>query len=778
MCCAAQEMLIGQAAEMESDASTHHDELRFTLHAPSGQAVDPMSVVEPAALQSAIEAALGGQHPLAALYVNDEHALLARIPVTSVAFLHELRDKVLEGRFADELTDRLRRPPISVSLDVKVDLSALAERYESSVLHLDKLTKHQQLKLLECKGHQSVRVEAPAGGGKTFIALHEMLGVLRLESAVESENAAVLFVAPHEALAVSVASWIGTRVSKYARDETLRRLWVLFLPFDQGVRRASLSDDGRIVFKQASADEKPKEFKMVVVDEGHHIYNNASLREAVESHVAPSTRRIVLADVSQSLGRDIAYPDAQRVELTEVVRCSKRIVQAASVVQLGGERKLHTQCHHKSDGPPVKSFLFELAPSSSSETRFRAYAERVMAALEHIAHEFPRLELTNRVAILVPDAPFLDGLKPQLMAAFQAQGRRSDQTRGQQYILIEAREAAAALHRRGRSSDGEALVLDTISNFDGLERLIVIAVGLDAPLDQGSEDVLETRSRLYRALTRAHMLAMVVNEAVRGGWLEWLNLIKLKEGKFDREAELARMKADAAEAEVKRRLEAIDKALQAAIERRARAVPAADAATHEHGVAPGTLTAEERAHVRSLIDRAVATGGQSFEAAADAQLDSWCRQKDALERALRKQAMTPSSAETLELLLWVAKQVSREPTANLDTAVQVAIREWQVEASTRQLERQMQASRRQRDICIAQLCDADEGLNPNEKRMVKQRATRGGDIAEVAVKSAIQELRQNEALIAKSVARLTGLSDRAAQQLQQDAFGSVYERGE
>ena len=102
MCCAAQEMLrIGQAAEMESDASTRHDELRFTLHGSGGQAVDPTSVVEPASFTSVVQAvmedALGGQHPLAAMYVNDEQAILARIPVTDVAFLHGLRDKVLEG---------------------------------------------------------------------------------------------------------------------------------------------------------------------------------------------------------------------------------------------------------------------------------------------------------------------------------------------------------------------------------------------------------------------------------------------------------------------------------------------------------------------------------------------------------------------------------------------------------------------------------------------------------------------------------------------------------
>ena len=88
VCCAAQEMLrLGHAdeAEMESDASTRHDELHFTLHESSGQAVDPMKFVEPLALQEAIEAALGGQHPLAAMYVNDEHEILARIPVTDVA---------------------------------------------------------------------------------------------------------------------------------------------------------------------------------------------------------------------------------------------------------------------------------------------------------------------------------------------------------------------------------------------------------------------------------------------------------------------------------------------------------------------------------------------------------------------------------------------------------------------------------------------------------------------------------------------------------------------
>ena len=95
----------------------------------------------------------------------------------------------------------------------------------------------------------------------------------------------------------------------------------------------------------------------------------------------------------------------------------------------------------------------------------------------------------------------------------------------------------------------------------------MIAVGLDAPLDEGAEDMLETRSRLYRALTRAHMLAIVVNETIAGGWLEWLKLVKLH-GEFDRDAEVARLKRDAADAVVKKRFEEIKAALEAAVQKR------------------------------------------------------------------------------------------------------------------------------------------------------------------------------------------------------------------
>ena len=67
----------------------------------------------------------------------------------------------------------------------------------------------------------------------------------------------------------------------------------------------------------------------------------------------------------------------------------------------------------------------------------------------------------------------------------------------------------------------EHLVLDTVSVTDGLEKLIVICVGLDAPIRRGSGDLL-TRANLYKGITRAQLKAIVVNKRVPEGWFDFL----------------------------------------------------------------------------------------------------------------------------------------------------------------------------------------------------------------------------------------------------------------
>ena len=130
-----------------------------------------------------------------------------------------------------------------------------------------------------------------------------------------------------------------------------------------------------------------------------------------------------------------------------------------------------------------------------------------------------RMALHDRLAIIVPEegmrAKLQEKLKARLVAAFPSRS----------FELVDAQRASRT-YKKGVGSS-EWLVLDTIENMDGLERLIVIAVGLDSSIPENAEaaaegDVLrtrstmQTRSHLYRALTRAHLLVCVVNDTPLG----------------------------------------------------------------------------------------------------------------------------------------------------------------------------------------------------------------------------------------------------------------------
>ena len=82
------------------------------------------------------------------------------------------------------------------------------------------------------------------------------------------------------------------------------------------------------------------------------------------------------------------------------------------------------------------------------------------------------------------------------------------------------------------------------------------------------------RSLLYRAMTRAHLVVVVVNEFVAGGWLEFLGSVRLREEeRFDAATELARSRTAAAEGAVRAD---VSRAVVAAL-----GGPAADAVLNE-----------------------------------------------------------------------------------------------------------------------------------------------------------------------------------------------------
>ena len=127
------------------------------------------------------------------------------------------------------------------------------------------------------------------------------------------------------------------------------------------------------------------------------------------------------------------------VTLEEVVRCSKRIVTAASTFQLGGEQKLLTQCHHKSTGPPLKTFLFERDEKADAHALHHEYCERVVQAIQFILKDFPGLNLHDRVAILAPDDEFIATLAPMLTEAIRTRLRGNAR---REFVFMSAQDAA------------------------------------------------------------------------------------------------------------------------------------------------------------------------------------------------------------------------------------------------------------------------------------------------------------------------------------------------
>ncbi|KOO33988.1 hypothetical protein Ctob_010973 [Chrysochromulina tobinii] len=504
--------------------------------------------------------------------------LQVRLMIGEVGYLHQLRDlaltgapSILEKELSSALLDGRR-------YEVSVDRAQFALSYEESVLSLDKLTVHQKEKLRECYGtaesnplHRLLRrsqelfdgtatpsyihVEAPAGAGKTFVALNYLLS--RLQS---HPTMTALYVARNRALCLFFVRWIIKREpNPLNRLGLLRRLQVLFEgderepPFALGPQRVMLKNG---VIQVESSHSDTHNFSLTIVDEAHHIYTNPLCRECVGAYVLPPTEArhlMLLSDISQSSGKDKElYPKGKPkvVTLTEVVRSSQRIVEAASVFQLGDS--VHKiSCQHSAAGPPLKAFMFNLEGAvpdavplmkDLNDGQVRQYAGQTVEAIKHIISMFGSLRLHDRVAIVV-DVDILNDFRGTFSAGAYQGGllgaellehfmRRESATKQQieagharSFQIIDATQAASMV-MGGSQDDREWLIVDTIEAFDGLERLVVIAVGLDAKIVQGDK-TLKTRSLLYRAMTRAHMLAIVVQHNIPGGFFAFLHQVKL-----------------------------------------------------------------------------------------------------------------------------------------------------------------------------------------------------------------------------------------------------------
>jgi hypothetical protein len=389
----------------------------------------------------------------------------------------------------------------------------------------------------------------PAGSGKTFVALHLMLQVLSSDP-----SAHILFVVTNTALAYFVAKWVWVRVStkQGSREADAQRVLNQFhvLYGAALLKRASFEITGGLLTLKAPSETQPEiqpSFSLVVVDEAHDLIDGAA--EKIAKHTkgsASSVPRLLLSDVSQACASTADAADVmsnlparegewgeRKVVLNEVVRCTKRIVEGARAFQTNDGDAV-TICHHSADGPPLKVMLLS---GKSNATRSEQYVLKVVEALAFLAGRLPGFNFHDRVTIIAPNSKFIEDIKPALEARVAI--AFSDRTFHFTDATAASRSVAMGVCSRGAVAMQQSIVLDTMDNFNGLERLIVIAVDLDSPINLGA--AAETRSQLYRAITRAQMMVVVVNEVLRGGWLEFLTCVKYnEENDFDMAQELRR----------------------------------------------------------------------------------------------------------------------------------------------------------------------------------------------------------------------------------------------
>ena len=428
---------------------------------------------------------------------------------------------------------------------VSVDRGRFLESYAEAVMRFTELTAHQKDKLAEVRDAVVSVLLAPAGSGKTFVAVQRMAEVLNSD-----RIAKVLFVARNTALALFACKWL-VAASRKAAERIVERVHVLVDPFSEGPRRVSLMIDGarlRLALDPVLAGAEG--YRLIVVDEAHHLAGEPKLHEQLKKVRAAEATLLFLSDGSQAtkasldaeeIARSLVeLPQGREVavaRLSEVVRSTKRIVAGASAFQLEAGRKAEMSTHTLSPGPPLVARIFRLADEDEGER----YAQEVVEAIFAVRHQLADLEdLNDCIAVVCPDGAFKKVLREPLKHAL-----------ADRFELVDAATASSVLPRAEttvRRADAKAwLVLDSVDNMDGLERLVVICVGLDQVIDRGA-GVLETRSRLYRALTRAQLAVAVVNEVLPGGWLEFLGHVELNaDGGFDDAAEREKRADNAAD---------------------------------------------------------------------------------------------------------------------------------------------------------------------------------------------------------------------------------------
>ena len=447
--------------------------------------------------------------------------------------MQKLRNDVLNDHLELELNSKLLESGHGRH-QLRLDKTYFCEHYESQLLRQSTLTDHQRGKFEELQREKSrlMHVNAVAGSGKTFLAVQLVINTLK-ETAGQ-----VLFIAPSLPLCLYFIRWLGRRGphENIFFPSLLDRL-VILVPTMNFMK---LVVQGRSLVSNSDETLCKTEYDLTVVDEAHDIYKDDVLDSGVLEKVK-TKRWLLLSNLSQSSVLTPKFPpNLKEVRLTQVVRSTKRVVAGAAAFHATPVDKegLGSLCP---DGPPLKTFLFPHV--AGAEKDYVTYVQKSVAAIHFILDGYRDLSLHHRVALIVSNDDFRQKFEPMLKKELKIGKRKFDFVSFLDSMSILPLDLLQVEGLKDNKDD-EVMILDTVENAKGLEQLFVICIDLDSEINYSNDAT--TRARIYQALTRAQLQAVVVNQAVKGGWLEFLGLIDPQVQEFDESAALAETNGTAA----------------------------------------------------------------------------------------------------------------------------------------------------------------------------------------------------------------------------------------
>lgn len=262
----------------------------------------------------------------------------------------------------------------------------------------------------------------------------------------------------------------------------------------------------------------PTTFLFGIADEAHHMFRLCEkAAHNYENPLVSILKQCLLDSESWVVCSDDAQAEAPwalpleptcTLQLVEVVRNSRRIFEACQAFR-SGHIESATLVEAGMNGPPLRPFVFPKC--STFANRWKKYASSILDALDRFAVDFPGIPIEGNTGIIVRNFVWAEQLRVEL--------RKSIQTPIQ---------PATSVHNFGQNDAGtNAIILDTVEHFDGMEFLVIIAVGLDHPIRGDTNDVAQCH--IYRAITRAHCFVAVVQELIPNGRLAFTALTELDE---------------------------------------------------------------------------------------------------------------------------------------------------------------------------------------------------------------------------------------------------------